>query len=40
MKQLMAIGVAAAVSAGASAQDAVQWRVEHGGNGHWYAWSS
>jgi hypothetical protein len=36
MKQLMAIGVAAAVSAGASAQDAVQWRVEDGGNGHWY----
>ncbi|MEY3142325.1 MAG: Dockerin type domain [Planctomycetota bacterium] len=37
MKQLMAIGVAAAVSAGASAQNAVQWRVEDGGNGHWYA---
>ncbi|MFN9125707.1 MAG: dockerin type I domain-containing protein, partial [bacterium] len=37
MKQLMAIGVAAAVSAGASAQSAVQWRVEDGGNGHWYA---
>ena len=36
MKQLMAIGVAAAVSAGASAQDAVQWRVVDGGNGHWY----
>ena len=40
MKQLMAIGVAAAVSAGASAQDAVQWRVEDGGNGHWYARST
>ena len=37
MKRLMAIGAAAAVSAGASAQDAVQWRVELGGNGHWYA---
>ena len=37
MKQMMAIGVAAAVSAGASAQNAVQWRVEDGGNGHWYA---
>ena len=36
MKQLMAIGVAAAVSTGASAQSAVQWRVEDGGNGHWY----
>jgi hypothetical protein len=37
MKQLMAIGVAVALTAGASAQDAVQWRVEDGGNGHWYA---
>jgi len=37
MKRLMAIGAAAAVSAGASAQDAVQWRVEVGGNGHWSA---
>jgi len=37
MKRLMAIGAAAAVSAGASAQDAVQWRVEVGGNGHWYS---
>jgi hypothetical protein len=36
MKVLMMIGVAAALSAGASAQDAVQWRVEDGGNGHWY----
>ncbi|MFM7259816.1 MAG: dockerin type I domain-containing protein, partial [bacterium] len=25
-----------AMSAGAHAQDAVQWRVENGGNGHWY----
>ena len=40
MKQLMAIGAAAAMTAGASAQDAVQWHVEDGGNGHWYAWSS
>ena len=38
MKRLMAIGaVAAAVAAsGAIAQNAVQWRVEDGGNGHWY----
>jgi len=34
-----AIALAAAIAAGtaASAQDAVQWRVEDGGNGHWYA---
>ena len=25
-----------AIAAGASAQDAVQWRIEDGGNGHWY----
>ena len=37
MKRLMAIGAAAAMTAGAGAQDAVQWRVEDGGNGHWYA---
>ncbi len=27
-----------AVVAGAHGQDAVQWRVEDGGNGHWYRW--
>jgi hypothetical protein len=26
-----------AITGGAHAQDAVQWRVEDGGNGHWYA---
>ena len=33
-----AVAAAAALSigAGAAAQDAVQWRVEDGGNGHWY----
>jgi hypothetical protein len=36
MKRLMAIGAAAALASGAAAQDAVQWRVEDGGNGHWY----
>jgi hypothetical protein len=36
MKRLMAISAAAVVTAGASAQNAVQWRVEDGGNGHWY----
>ena len=29
--------VAVAVSGAASAQEAVEWRVEDGGNGHWYA---
>lgn len=28
--------VVLALTAGASAQQAVQWRVEDGGNGHWY----
>jgi hypothetical protein len=28
-----------AIAAGTSAQDAVQWRVEDGGNGHWYAFT-
>ena len=40
MKHWMArVSVAAAVAMGSSAvaQDAVQWRVEDGGNGHWYA---
>ena len=29
--------VALSIGGGALAQDAVQWRVEDGGNGHWYA---
>ena len=38
MKRLMAIGAAAAmsISGGAMAQNAVEWRVADGGNGHWY----
>jgi Dockerin type I domain len=36
MNRLMAISAAAVVTASASAQNAVQWRVEDGGNGHWY----
>jgi C-type mannose receptor len=32
----MSAAVTAAVGAAASAQQAVQWRVEDGGNGHWY----
>ena len=36
-KKLIAIGVVStAISASAMAQNAVQWRVEDGGNGHWY----
>jgi hypothetical protein len=34
------VSSALAVSAGSHAQDAVQWRVEDGGNGHWYQWTS
>lgn len=34
-----AIGAAAAISGGASAQ-AVQWRVQDGGNGHWYRYAT
>jgi hypothetical protein len=33
----MAAACAAMIVGGASAQDAVQWRVEDGGNGHWYS---
>jgi len=32
----MAAACAAMIVGGASAQDAVQWRVQDGGNGHWY----
>jgi hypothetical protein len=39
MHRLMAVAASGAVAMGSSAfaQDAVQWRVEDGGNGHWYA---
>jgi hypothetical protein len=42
MHRLMAVAASGAVAMGSSAfaQDAVQWRVEDGGNGHWYALSS
>ena len=33
----LATTINAAMTAGALAGDAVQWRVEDGGNGHWYA---
>jgi hypothetical protein len=33
---LSAIATVGVAAAGASAQDAVQWRPEDGGNGHWY----
>jgi hypothetical protein len=36
MKAIGAMAMAAAMGSGALAQDAVQWRVEDGGNGHWY----
>jgi len=36
MRLSVAATVASAVSSLALAQDAVQWRVEDGGNGHWY----
>jgi len=36
--QILAAMAAAGISAaGAMAQDAVQWRVQDGGNGHWYS---
>jgi hypothetical protein len=34
----MASAVALSVATSGHAQDAVQWRVEDGGNGHWYQW--
>ncbi|MDI9404580.1 MAG: hypothetical protein QM516_11970, partial [Limnohabitans sp.] len=33
---MMAGGIAGGIAGSAVAQDAVQWRVEDGGNGHWY----
>ncbi len=36
MHNRMAIGVLAASMSSAALADAVQWRVEDGGNGHWY----
>lgn len=35
-KQIQAFAVSLLAASGASAQQAVQWRVEDGGNGHWY----
>ena len=34
---LAAVTAVTSIAASAIAQDAVQWRVEDGGNGHWYA---
>ena len=34
--RMAGVVAAMAISGGATAQDAVQWRVEDGGNGHWY----
>ena len=35
-RRVMAAAVTVAVGAAANAQQAVQWRMEDGGNGHWY----
>ena len=35
-KQIQAFAVSLLAASAASAQQAVQWRVEDGGNGHWY----
>ncbi len=37
VERVVAAALAGVVVSGAAAQDAVQWRVEDGGNGHWYA---
>ena len=40
MRTLQNLGVVSsiAIASVATAQNAVQWRVEDGGNGHWYRW--
>ena len=41
MKTTLTAGIVClAITSGAHAQQAVQWRVEDGGNGHWYRLSS
>ncbi|MEY4116944.1 MAG: hypothetical protein RLZZ116_272 [Planctomycetota bacterium] len=35
-RELAGVVAAMAITGGAMAQDAVQWRIEDGGNGHWY----
>ncbi|MDA7668701.1 hypothetical protein OAG01_01425 [bacterium] len=37
IERVVAAALAGVVVSSAAAQDAVQWRVEDGGNGHWYA---
>jgi hypothetical protein len=34
----LVVGSSLALASGAFAQQAIQWRVEDGGNGHWYLW--
>lgn len=36
LNQLVVLGVLAGLGTGAAASQPVQWRVEDGGNGHWY----
>ena len=40
IERVVAAALAGVVVSSAAAQDAVQWRVEDGGNGHWYIKSS
>jgi len=39
-RELAGVVAAMAMAGGAMAQDAVQWRVQDGGNGHWYGISA
>ena len=36
MKSMAAFALASGIASSSMATDAVQWRVEDGGNGHWY----
>ncbi|MDA7668699.1 hypothetical protein OAG01_00660 [bacterium] len=38
IERVVAATLAGVVVSSAAAQDAVRWRVEDGGNGHWYEW--
>ena len=42
MQTTTTLAIATTLAAGmlAHAQEAVQWRVEDGGNGHWYGWTA
>ncbi|MEY5032006.1 MAG: hypothetical protein RL354_1037, partial [Planctomycetota bacterium] len=36
LKSMAAVALASGIVSSSMAADAVQWRVEDGGNGHWY----